>query len=436
MTMSTPNPPHDPPVAANPMTRFGAWADRPDAERGYFWSGGPIRIAEGTWYQSILSGVTAFDTDAGIVLVDTGSAQFGPTIASLLRQATTAAIHTVVLTHGHIDHAYGTTAFLTPDQQPPEIVAHRNIADRFDRYTRTPGHNTTINNRQFAGIARSDTIEGADTIRFAWPDHPPTVLYDHHHHLDVGGVTFELHHARGETDDHTWIWCPQRQVLCTGDLIIGCLPNAGNPQKAQRYPWEWSTALRAMADLGARTLAPGHGAPIIDDPDTIRRVLTDTADRLDLIVNRVLDLLDDSSPPHTDIVTNLDLPPASEPWLAATYDDDEFIARNVIRYFGGWWNGRPSDLKPAPRVTLARHVADLVGGPVALAEHAARVAATDLASACHLADYALEAAPHNPEVASMVADLYRRRADTETSLMAINLYRTAAAYADQHRPYQ
>src|SRR5947208_3667236 len=55
-----------------------------------------------------------------------------------------------------------------------------------------------------------------------------------------GGVRFELHHAKGETDDHTWTWIPSEKVLCCGDLFIWASPNAGNPQKVQRYPREWA----------------------------------------------------------------------------------------------------------------------------------------------------------------------------------------------------
>ena len=33
-------------------------------------------------------------------------------------------------------------------------------------------------------------------------------------------------------------------MLCTGDLFIWAAPNCGNPQKAQRFPWEWAVALR------------------------------------------------------------------------------------------------------------------------------------------------------------------------------------------------
>ena len=39
-------------------------------------------------------------------------------------------------------------------------------------------------------------------------------------------------------------------------------PNAGNPQKVQRYPVEWAAALRSMVALGPELLLPAHGLPI------------------------------------------------------------------------------------------------------------------------------------------------------------------------------
>ena len=55
--------------------------------------------------------------------------------------------------------------------------------------------------------------------------------------------------------------------------------------------------------------------------------------------------------------------------------------------------------------------------------------------ACHLADFALEASPGDPEVQAQVAEVYERRAESEEGLMAINLYRSAAAYAREGRPF-
>ena len=70
-------------------------------------------------------------------------------------------------------------------------------------------------------------------------------------------------------------------------------------------------------------------------------------------MSRTLAAMENGSPPHVDIVTGIDLPKSDSPWLQPVYDDTEFLVRNVIRYYGGWWSGRPSELKPAPRAKLA-----------------------------------------------------------------------------------
>jgi alkyl sulfatase BDS1-like metallo-beta-lactamase superfamily hydrolase len=129
------------------------------------------------------------------------------------------------------------------------------------------------------------------------------------------------------------------------------------------------------------------------------------------------------------------MPRSDSPWLQPVYDEAEFIVRNVIRYYGGWWTGRPSDLKPAPRQDVAAEVAGLAGGARALADRAAALASHDLRLACHLADYALEAAPDDPHVTAEVARLYTDRAADEPGLMATNIYRSAASYARAGRPF-
>ena len=420
-------------MSDNPTNRFSTEAGSNPADALFFWTGGPTQVAERTWFQSAFSGVTAFETDAGLVLVDSGLVPLAPTLAEKVRQVSNQPVHTALFPHGHVDHAYGLAAFLTEDQHPPAVIAHEALLQRLARYRETGGYNRAVNARQFQAQPDGD-IAGVD---FTGAMIEPTMTYDDQITVDVGGVHFELHHARGETDDHTWVFCPERSVLCTGDLIIWAAPNAGNPQKVQRYPWDWAAALRRMDALGARSLCPGHGGPVVDDPALVHRILSETADFLEVIVERTLALMNDGAPPHVDIVRQVELPQSDSPWLAPVYDEGEFIVRNVIRYFGGWYSGRPSELKPAPRDALAAAVATMAGSSTAIIEHAQRAAATgDLAVACHLADFALEATPDDQAVQAAVADLYERRASSETSLMSINLYRSAAAYARQGRPFR
>ncbi|MSP26447.1 MAG: MBL fold metallo-hydrolase [Myxococcales bacterium] len=421
-------------MCGNPRDRFQELVGRPPEEAKFFWTGGPVQVAERTFFASMFSGVTAFETDEGLVLVDTGMARLAPGLAALLRQVTPAPVHTVIYSHGHVDHAFGLAPFLLPGQAPPRIIGQRRMLDRFARYDRTRHHNAALNARQFDGCASASSGEEYDT--FGYPKHPPNLLYDDALDIEVGGVRFSLRHALGETDDHTWVYCPDRGVLCPGDLFIWGVPNAGNPQKAQRYPWSWAKALFDMVALAPRTICPGHGGPVIDDPALIARMLTETGEFLELIVERTLRLLENGSPPHVDVVRAIELPQSDSPWLQPVYDEAEFIVRTVLRHFGGWYSGRPSELKPAPRDALARTVAELSGGTERLLERAlALVESGELRLACHLADFALEAAPQDPRVMLAVAEIYRRRAAGETSLMAVNLYRSAAAYASEGRPF-
>jgi glyoxylase-like metal-dependent hydrolase (beta-lactamase superfamily II) len=421
-------------MSDNPTDQFRSLDGRAPEDAKFFWGGGPIEVATRTWFQCAFSSCTGFETDEGLVLVDTGLARLAPNLAARLREKSAAPIHTAIYTHGHVDHAYGLEAFLVPGQPAPRVVAHRAVPERFARYELTAGHNAAVNARQFGGTVNDASRGGYESFRVA--PTPPTLLYDDRLELEVGGVRFQLFHARGETDDHTWIFCPARGVLCSGDLFIWVMPNAGNPQKAQRYPWDWAAALRAMAELGATTLCPGHGGPVVGDAAKIRQMLLTSAEFLDTLVARTLAALEAGSPPHTDIVRSVAIPPHDEPWLQPLYDEAEFIIRNVLRYYGGWWTGRPSELKPSPRDAVAREIAAIAGSARALAERAERIAAAgDLPSACHLADYALEADPHDAGVCDVVAALYEKRAAGESSLMARNLFRAAAAYAREGRPF-
>jgi len=201
-------------------------------------------LAPGIAFFKAFVNVTAVKTGEGLVLVDTGS--YHPASHKLsfdaVRRWNGERVHTAVYTHGHVDHAYGLPPFLAEARgrgwQAPRIVGHDNVLPRMQRYVRTAGYNSIINTRQF-GVATQ------------WPVdfQAPTQTYADALEFSVGGARFQLHHAKGETDDHTWVFLPETKTLCTGDLFIWAAPNAGNPQKVQRYAVEWAAALRAMAEV-------------------------------------------------------------------------------------------------------------------------------------------------------------------------------------------
>ena len=174
--------------------------------------------------------------------------------------------------------------------------------------------------------------------------------------------TFELHHGMGETDDATWTWVPERRILHPGDLFIWAVPNAGNPQKVQRYAGEWAAALREMAGLGAEIMLPGHGLPVFG-AERIRQALLDTAEVLDSIELQTLALMNTGCTLDR-VLHEVELPAhlLDRPYLRPVYDHPQFLVRNVWRRFGGWYDGQPDNLLPAPRRQQAEEWVALAGG--------------------------------------------------------------------------
>jgi len=365
--------------------------------------------------------VVAFDTAEGLLLIDSGTAEQAAAIHQRIRAWSAKPLHTVLFTHGHVDHVFGLAPFEEEARRegwpPPRVVAHANVPLRFDRYILTNGLNAQINARQFR------------TPHPTWPTayRYPDLTFHDTLTVTVGDERIELTHGRGETDDHCWAWVPARRVLCTGDFFIWVAPNCGNPHKVQRYAREWALTLRTMAALGAETLFPGHGLPI-QGADRIRQALEETAEFLETIHDQTLAMMNAGAPLDA-ILQTVRVPThlMERPYLHPVYDEPEFIVRNIWRLYAGWYDGNPAHLKPGSEQRLAEEIAALAGGAMHLAARAVILAdAGEFALACHLAEYAARAAPEDVTIRDMRASVYRRRAASETSLMARSLYRVAA----------
>ena len=408
--------------------------------------GGIAEVGRGVAFVPSFANVSAFSTADGLVLVDTGSAFVAEAVHGTLRSWSPMHLHTAVYSHGHIDHVFGVPVWEAEASEKgwpaPTVVAHDALPRRFDRYIATAGYNAVVNQRQF-------NVPG-----LAWPTEYryPDRTYRHRLDLEVGGVAFELHHARGETDDHTWTWVPAHGVLCCGDLFIWASPNAGNPQKVQRYPREWAIALREMLERNPEVLLPGHGFPVLG-ADRVRQALTDTADLLASLVDQTLALMNEGAR-LDDIIHTVSVPAGLEdrPYLQPVYDEPEFIVRNVWRQYGGWWDGNPANLKPAPEKVLAEELSGLAGGAGALAERALALAAGAAAEsaaapaglrpaevvfpvalrvAAHLAEMAALAAPADPGVRRARAEVFSQCARTATSTMAKGVFTWASRTSDE-----
>lgn len=355
---------------------------------------------------------SVFETDDGLVVVDTGMAPGGPALLDAIRSVSTAPIHTIVYTHAHVDHCMGTWALL---DDAPEIIAHVDAPRRFDRYVKLRGSVSRYMSQPLSSFPTGD----ADWV-------PPTRTFSDRLSITVGGEQFDLMARRGETDDQLYVSVPGRATIASADYYQGFLPNAGNGKRVQRHVEEWAIALREMAALEPRFLLPGHGEPVVDDTGAIVDVLSVHAEALEYIVAHTLAGL--NARDRQDVIADsLRMPAhlADHPTLNEQYVSPADISRMVMKEYCGWWDDVPSHWAPARFDEEAALVCDLAGGINVVIDRARAIATSDPRLACQLVDWAYFADPGSEAAARAVFDVYTTRivtagTNTQEALMYLD----------------
>jgi len=390
-------------------------------------------LADGISIIESFSHVVVVNTGDGLVTFDASGSASGPAVVESLRAWSDEPVHSIVYTHGHLDHVGGSRSFAADAEARghpvPRVVGHEAVQRRFDRYTATSGYNNVINRRQFGGGAVADT----NTARPFLPVGTLEVDTEYQTSLTetIGGVTFEYEHCKGETDDHTWTWLPEHKMISAGDQFIWNFPNCGNPQKVQRYPVEWAQSLRAMAAKDAELFVPAHGLAIAG-AERIRTCLETVAQTLETLVADVVDAMNTGATLDA-IINGVSVPPEtlSLPYLRPLYDEPEFVIRNIWRLYGGWYDGNPARLKPPSDAAVGKEVAALAGGTDALIARALELSGQgDHRVACQIIEFAVAAEPESHAAHEARSLIYNARRGSETSLMAKGIYLSAKAESD------
>jgi alkyl sulfatase BDS1-like metallo-beta-lactamase superfamily hydrolase len=389
----------------------------------------PERLAEGVHLLPLFGNATCIDTGDGLIVVDTCVHGRGPRLLEMIRSLSDAPIRYVIYTHGHLDHAFGVWALLEEAERRgrprPVLVAHEAVPARFDRYREMAGYTEHINRIQFRVPAGRRIIAPE---RFHYPD----LTYHDRLELRMGGLTLELAHAKGETDDATWVWIPERRVACAGGLFLWSCPNIGNPFKVQRYEVEWAEALEAIAAKAPVAMAPGHGPGLIG-ADTVREACLDTARALRWLHDEVVRRLNAGMWPEAILREVTALPPdlAARPYLAPTYGCPTFIVHGILRRYHGWFDGNAAHLFPAPPAEIAADVVGLAGERALLARARERAGAGEAQRALHLVDFVLDggALAFAAEAQALKAELLAIRAAAEPSYIARSILENGAAAA-------
>lgn len=384
------------------------------------------RFGDGIYMLHLWSNTCIIETDDGVVVFDVGFEFTAPRIVEELRKVTDRPVRYIVYGHGHADHAFGAGALVADAAERgfprPVIIAHENLVTRFDRYRAMLPYQEHINRIQFS------IPEGlpAFSQTYIYPDE----TYREGLSLRLGGLTFELRHAKGETDDTTWLWIPELKAACVTDLWVWSCPNVGNPFKVQRYALEWARALEEVAAKGPELMLPGHGDEIAGRGAVEDACLT-VARALRFLHGQVVAMLNEGKWPE-EILQSFEWPQefAESPYLAPIYGHPYFIVQAELRRYHGWFDGNPTHLFPSGSDEVAGEVLKLAGGAAAVlgrARELAQEGRTQLA--LHVVDFLIDGGSAAEEAYSLKAELLQARADAEESLIARNIFLAGARRA-------
>ena len=368
-------------------------------------------------------------TDDGVVVIDVPMGnRFGRKAVEAIRRRTDKPIYAIIYTHGHMDHIWSVPAFFADAEAHkcarPHIVGHKNVARRFDRYQRLKGQHEHINTIQFAIPAGQPVLPE----QFYYPD----VTFDDVMQFKLGGLTFELYSYYGETDDSLWVWIPERKTALVGDLLIGGVPNIGNPFKVQRWALEWAQALDTVAGKNPDFVISA-GRVLRKDP--AKDVLLDTARYLRFVEDEVVRLLNEGRWIE-DIIDRIEVPEelAQKPWLQPIYGHPTFVIHGVHRRYAGWYNGNPSELFPARSAEIAAEVVKLAGADKILQEAQRLKADGKIQLSLNVIDFVVKGTQGKSvqkEALLLKSELLKTRADAEPSYIARNIFHTGAVLTKQ-----
>jgi alkyl sulfatase BDS1-like metallo-beta-lactamase superfamily hydrolase len=133
-----------------------------------------------------------------------------------------------------------------------------------------------------------------------------------------------------------------------------------------------------------------------------------------------------------DIIREINWPATDKPWLQPVYDHPEFIARNVYRLYGGWYDGDPANILPAHTEEIAATLVGATGSEPILSRARKLRDEGDLQLACHLVDFVRKGEPENRGAWELWRDLFTARAAEESSLMARGAFLSAVRDAEAH----
>ncbi|MEW6187082.1 MAG: alkyl sulfatase dimerization domain-containing protein [Thermodesulfobacteriota bacterium] len=384
--------------------------------------------------------VVMVETSRGVVIVDTSeNAKSARKILEEFRKITDKPIKTIIYTHGHVDHVFGTSVF---KEKGTQIISTRSTVDFLKReqgwmkpfLTRSRNIQSGKVEPEFAlKIPFDPSFEGFEKETLIWP----TVTFDGSYSFKQDDILFELYETGGEAPGHLIIWMPEKKVLISGDLYYESFPNLSTPMLAARSAEDWIKGLEKILALGPDFLAPCHGLSL-KGKEQIRTRLGNFKDATRYVFDSTIQAINQGKSVE-EAVREIRLPEkfARLPYLQEYYGRVDWAVRGIYHRYTGWYDGLGAGLNPLPAEYLPREVIRLSGGVDTILRRAVEAQKQgEHQLAVELADLVIKANSHEKIARVLKASSLDYLGYQSGNINMFGFYRSAAALERKKAGYK
>ena len=313
--------------------------------------------------------------DGGNIIIDvTESDILAAEIRERFEEISNQPIEAIFYTHSHVDHWRGAAPFV---DDGTEVYAHETFKKGFyDQNNLLKPILTERGMKQFGFFLPKELQRGHGlgfTLDFDFKQPPviyPTVLLKGKKNiLTIAGITLEIIHSPGETDDQIIIYYQDKEVVFSGDNYYMRFPNLYTIRgTSYRDTYKWYKSVDEMRAYNPTYLVSSHG-PYLSNKKEVQERLTIYRDAIQYIHDYAIRGANKGKTPD-ELVEEFVYPQFFKENfdLREQYGKVSWSIRNVYNGYLGFFDGKAVNLEPLSTKDRSKKLFKIIGSKSNLIE--------------------------------------------------------------------